>query len=280
MVFYNNINPVLVSLGPFDIRYYGLFYGIGFLMSYFIVRYLIKKNKKTNLKPNDVDDFYIYIMVSGLLGGRLFYCFFYNFNYYIHNILDIVKVWNGGMAFHGGLLGAILGILLYVYQFNKKKETKKEKIHFYDIADMMVIPFALSLALGRIGNFTNHELYGRLTDLPWGTKFKTVSGFRHPSQLYESAKNILIFISLWNINKIKDIQKGVLFWSFTALYGILRFFIEFVREPSDKQLGEAGVFLGWMTPGQFLCILMIISGVGMISYIYWNRYKKLSKKYD
>lgn len=272
-MFINNINPVLLNLGPFDIRYYGLFYGIGFLFSYFMLKHIIKKHK-TNVTLEMLDDFFIYIMIGGLLGARIFYTLVYQFSYYVSNPLRILEIWNGGMSFHGGLLGSVLAVFLFIYIHNKKQKNKTKKLHFYDIADLAVIPFALALALGRIGNFTNQELYGRITNVPWAVKFNTAEGFRHPSQLYESLYSLTIFGILWWL-KGKKIMKGMLFWSFVSLYGIFRFIIEFFRQP-DTQMGANGFIVGWLTTGQILCSIMIISGIIALYYLY----KKQEKQYE
>ena len=132
-------------------------------------------------------------------------------------------------------------------------------MEYYDLADILVVPASIGLSLGRIGNFTNGELYGRITNLPWGVKFKDAPGFRHPSQIYESIKNLIIFTTLWNLRN-KKLPKGFLFWIFVTMYGALRFLIEFVREP-DPQLG---FILGPFTMGQLLTIPMFIIGSIML----------------
>ena len=273
-MFTNNIDPILIDFGRFNISYYGLFYGIGFLFSYFFIRYLIKKKKDTNLETKDVDDFFLFLMIGGLLGARIFYVLIYNFNYYMQNPQLILAFNQGGMSFHGSWVGAMLALGLYVNLHSKKKKDKP--IEIYDITDLAVIPFALSLSLGRIGNFTNHELYGRVTDVAWAVKFRGVEGYRHPSQIYSSIKNILIFGILFWINTMKGIPKGIMTWSFITLYGILRFFVEFFRQP-DSQLGANGFFFGWISMGQILSSIMIVFGIGMLFYIYYKDGKRLEE---
>jgi len=178
--------------------------------------------------------------------GWLFEIIFYNPVYYFTYPLKMIAIWQGGLSFHGGLAGAFLA----AYYFCKKR-----KIQFLELADIIVIPTALALALGRIGNFLNGELYGRITSLPWGVKFQNAEGFRHPSQLYESLKNGIIFITLWKVKEIKR-KPGFLFSIFLIMYGTLRFFVEFVREPE--------VMVSFLTMGQVLSIPMILIGIYLL----------------
>lgn len=245
-MFEHNINPVLLKIGIFEIRYYGLIFVLSFLIAYFILVYLAKE-RKLKLNKEDIADLILYLIISIVIGSRLFYVIFYNLKFYLSNPLQIFAVWHGGLSFHGGLIGAIIGALFFC---------KKKKISFYEIADIVVIPAALGLALGRIGNFINGELYGRITNLPWAVKFKDAEGFRHPSQLYESLKNFIILGILWFIRN-KNLPKGFLFWSFVTMYSCLRFFVEFFREP-DMQLG---FIIYNLTMGQILCIITFFIGI-------------------
>jgi phosphatidylglycerol---prolipoprotein diacylglyceryl transferase len=217
-MFVHNINPVFVSFGPFHIRYYGLIFVFGIFLSYFIFKYLAKK-RKLPLSNKDFDDFLLYGVVGTVVGARLG-SVISEFSYYAADPLKVFAVWNGGMAFHGGLIGMVIAGYLY---------SKRKKVSFYDVADLVVIPAALALAFGRIANFINGEFYGTLTNLPWGVKFQGVEGFRHPVQLYESAKNLFIFAFLWVV-KDKSLQKGALFWLFITMYGGLRFMLEFYKD--------------------------------------------------
>ena len=248
-MFMHNINPVLLRLGPFEIRYYGLFYVLGFVMAYFIIDYLAKK-KKISLSKDDIADFLLYIIVGTVLGARIFYIIFYNLPFYLSNPFEMLAVWHGGLSFHGGLIGSVIAGFYFC---------KRKKIDFYEIADITVIPLALGLALGRIGNFINGELYGRITDVPWAVKFPDAEGFRHPSQIYESFKNLLIFSTLWII-KDKKLPRGFIFWLFVVMYSALRFIVEFTREP-DEQLG---FIIGFLTMGQILSIIMFAIGLFFI----------------
>ena len=153
-MFYHNISPVLLEIGPFQIRYYGLFYALGFVIAYFLIYYLAKR-KELPLTKDDVADFLVYEIIGIVLGARLIYVIFYNPLSYLQNPLEIIMLWHGGLSFHGGLAGAIIGGYLFC---------RKKKMEFYDLADIVVLPVALALALGRIGNFINAELVGRITN--------------------------------------------------------------------------------------------------------------------
>lgn len=277
---YNNIDPILFSIGPLSIRYYGLAYVIGLIGTYLFLKLIAKsKNYNTKFNENDVDDIFIYIMLGLILGARIGYILIYNFQFYLANPLIVFQMWRGGMSFHGGLIGVILGIALFVKIHNKKlsnkkNKTKKEKLEIYDITDYLTIPAAFGLAVGRIANFTNHELFGRVTEMPWGVKFRSIEGYRHPSQIYESFYSIILGLIQWFL-LTKDIAKGILTWSFISLYGFFRFITEFFREP-DLHIGVDGFLFGLITMGQALSIIMIISGLVMINKIY----KQACKKYE
>lgn len=242
--------PVLFSFFGFEIRYYGLFYVLGFLIVYFMFSHFYQKRGLG--KKEDALELLFWGLVGGLIFARIFYILFYNLPYYISNPMQIFAIWNGGLSFHGGLVGAVLFVYLYC---------RHKSIPFLEVADLIVIPASLALALGRVGNFLNGELYGRVTMVPWAIRFTTDPLMlpRHPSQLYEAGKNLLIFFILFAYYKKKYIhdverRKGSLFILFVLLYGILRFFVEFFRAP-DEQLG-----LLWLnlSMGQWLSISMII----------------------
>jgi phosphatidylglycerol---prolipoprotein diacylglyceryl transferase len=253
---YHTFNPTILKLGFLEIRWYSLFYIIGLTIAYFMILYL-SKNKKIKLSKDDVMDFVVYIAIGILIGGRLIYFIFYNPMTLISSPLEFFKLWHGGMSFHGGLIGTVIAGYIFC---------KIKKINFWLMADLAVVPLGLALALGRIGNFINGELYGRV----WNgslcinyTKNEHLNNLpelcRYPSQLIESAKNLIIFSVIWII-KDKKHPQGFLFWTFVTLYGLFRFFIEFIRQP-DPQLG---LFLGYLTMGQILCSVMIITGTIMI----------------
>jgi phosphatidylglycerol:prolipoprotein diacylglycerol transferase len=247
MINYPNIKPYIVKIGPFEVRWYGLMYLLGFTISYILVRYQIKK-KKLPIQYKIIDEIYFYLILGLIIGARLGYVLFYNLGEYIKNPLEIFAVWHGGMSFHGGLIGTLLAGV-YV--------TKRYKLDFWLYSDLIIVTAPIGLGLGRIGNFINGELYGRVTTLPWGMVFPAGGPLpRHPSQLYEAFfEGLLLFFILWYMKNRID-TKGRLTAAFLLLYGIFRFFIEFFREP-DPQLG---FILGPFTMGQILCIAMIIGG--------------------
>ncbi len=273
-MFYNNIDPVFFSIGPFDVRYYGLVYGIGFLCSYLALRYFISKDEDTPLEKKDADDIILYILLGSIVGARIFYSFVYNIEGIMRNPFDIFIMWRGGMSFHGGLLGGFLAVVLYVFRYNKKVKKEKDRISVYHITDLVSFSLAFSIMLGRLGNFANNELYGRITNVPWAVKFKTAEGFRHPSQIYEAIYSATIgFVLLW-LNQ-KKMPRGFLTWTFFVLYGTFRFITEFFRQP-DPQMGASGFYFGWITMGQILGVLMIVAG----GYMLYRIYTKESKKYE
>lgn len=254
-MFVNNLSPILVKLGPLEIRYYGLMYVLGFLFIYLMLRYL-SREKRLELSENEITDLMSYLIIGVIVFARLFYVVVYNLSYYLANPVKIMAVWEGGLSFHGGLIGAVIVGLWYC---------KKKNIAFYDLADFFVIPLGIALFLGRIGNFINGELYGRITTLPWGVKFQGVEGYRHPSQLYEAFKNLILFFTQWTLHE-RQLPKGFRFWLFVVMYSSMRFVIEFFREP-DMQIG----FIYGLTLGQWINIVMF--GIGIIFFVKVNRKK-------
>jgi len=256
MIKFPDINPTIVKIGMFEIRWYGLFYIIGFLIAYiFVKKSFARRNIK--LKKDDYENLLFNLMLGVIIGGRLGYIVFYNIEYYITHPLQILAVWQGGMSFHGGAIG----LLIFGYLF-----ARKHKYNFYELADP-VAPFAsLALFLGRIGNFINGELWGRPSDVPWAMIFPADPEKlpRHPSQLYEAfLEGILLFTITYIIFR-KNKRPGVVFWSWIGLYGVFRTMVEFVRQP-DPQLGH---LIGFMTMGQILSTIMIIAGAIGIYTIY------------
>ncbi len=240
-MFYHAIDPVLVNLGPVEIRYYGVIYALGFVIFYLFLRHAVKKGYLI-LEEKDVDNLIGWLILGVVGGARLFEVIFYNPGYYLANPLEIIAVWKGGLSFHGGLLGALM--VSYIF-------CKKRKISLLRLLDVAVIPVTIALALGRVANFINGELYGKVTSLPWGVKFQNVEGFRHPSQLYEAAKNLLLLgIAVLSKKYVK--KDGQLFGIFLVGYGVFRFGIEFVKEPE--------VIIASLSMGQWLSIPLIIGG--------------------
>ncbi len=251
-MFYHNLSPTLFKIGSFEIRYYGLIFALGFIIAYFMIP-KIAKIRGLNFSKDDTADFLLYILVGAILGARIIYVVVYNFSYYFENPLEVFALWHGGLSFHGGLIGAIIAGWFFC---------RKKKFDFLELADIVAVPLALGLVFGRIANFINGELVGRISNVSWAVKFPCCEGFRHPSQIYESLKNLIIFVTLWNL-KDKKIRKGTMFFTFLLMYSGLRFFVEFFREP-DPQLGF--VFFG-LTMGQVLNMVMFALSIFSIVYI-------------
>lgn len=253
MIPYPNIDPVIVKVGPLAIRWYGVMYVIGFALSYVLVKYQLKKEEKLQ-KQVDLDNLYLYLIAGLVLGARLGYVLFYNLSYYLQNPLDIIATWQGGMSFHGGLIGVVVAGLIF---------TLRNKIDFWQLADIVIVTIPIGLGLGRIGNFINGELYGRVTTVPWGMVFPSGGPLpRHPSQLYEFfLEGVVLFTILWFLKR-KNPKPGTVTAMFLILYSLFRIFVENFREP-DVQLG---FIIGHITMGQILSTVMMIFGVGIIFY--------------
>ncbi len=260
MLPYPDIKPYIIKIGPLQIRWYGLMYLLGFVASYMLVRYQIAR-KNLPVGKEAVDSLYFSILVGLLVGARLGYVLFYNLPYYVRNPLEIVAVWQGGMSFHGGLIGAIVAGILFCI---------RRKIDFWLLADLVIVTVPIGLGLGRLGNFINAELWGRPTFLPWGMVFPHQDAGnipRHPSQLYEFfLEGIVLFTVLW-VLKDRVRQTGILLSVFLILYGLFRFLVEFFREP-DRHLGFVA---GFFTMGQILSVIMIVTG----AVLYFIRKEKV-----
>jgi phosphatidylglycerol:prolipoprotein diacylglycerol transferase len=261
MIHYPDINPIAFHLGPLPVHWYGLMYLFGFMIGWALLIWRVKRFNY-GMTTEMVSDLVFYVALGIILGGRLGYMFFYDFSNFIHHPLSVFKVYQGGMAFHGGLLGLCLALWLFA---------KKHHIPCLVLTDLLAPIGPVGLALGRIGNFINGELYGRVTNLPWGMIFPNGGPLpRHPSMLYECfLEGIVIFTCLW-IYTLKPRAVGMASGLFLILYAIFRFAVEYVRQP-DQQLGF--VAFGWMTRGQELCIPMLI--IGMILLVVAKRRGKM-----
>lgn len=250
MIRYPEIDPVFLSIGPIQFRWYGLMYLLAFLSSYWVVRW-ISRSREPYLSRDDVADLVFFVAVGIVLGGRLGYVIFYNLPVYLATPLKILAVWEGGMSFHGGLLGGIAGGYLFA---------RKRGIEPLLLADTAFLPAPIGLMFGRIGNFINGELYGRVTDLPWGMVFPAGGALpRHPSQLYEAIlEGPFLFLSLLLLHRSPRCRKGIL-WAFLGLYGVIRFSVEFAREPDP----HIGYLVGGLSMGQILSIPMIAVGFSL-----------------
>ena len=252
-MFTNNFDPVAIQIFSLEIRWYSLAYIMGILLGWLYCKTkLIKDQHILNL----FDDFITYLIVGIILGGRLGYALFYNLKYYLENPIEILMVWNGGMSFHGGLIGVIVASLLY---------SKKHKINQFILLDLISLSAPIGIFFGRIANFINSELYGKPSELPWSVKFALIDNInRHPSQLYEAFfEGIILFLILGFFFKKNYFNKpGQISGLFLILYSIFRFGIEFFRAP-DQHIGY--LFLE-LTLGQLISILFLI--FGLILFIY------------
>jgi phosphatidylglycerol:prolipoprotein diacylglycerol transferase len=256
MLNYPHIDPIIFQVGPLQVRWYGLMYVLGFAASLLLVKHQIKK---FSFKELDVhfENLNLVLIISLVLGGRLGYVLFYNLPYYFKHPLEILATWQGGMSFHGGMLGLIAGMLIFC---------RKNNLDFWRVADIYTVTIPIGLGLGRIGNFINAELFGRVTDVSWAMVFPGGGPYpRHPSQLYEAfLEGAVLFCILWILKEKQNPPSsswppGSMGALFLIFYGIFRIFIEFFREP-DAHLGfiAAGV-----TMGQLLSGLMIIAGLSL-----------------
>ncbi len=243
------INPIAFSIGSLDVHWYGIMYIFGFICAWILGCYRTK-NPCTLWTKHDVEDLITWVMVGVIIGGRIGYSLFYEFSTFLNDPLEIFRLWNGGMSFHGGLLGVLLSIYLW---------SKKQKRHFLVVVDFIALIIPPGLFLGRLGNFINGELWGSITNKPWGVIFPNAGPFpRHPSQIYEALlEGVLLFICLWVYAK-KPKPEGHIAGLFGILYGLFRFSIEFIRQP-DSHIGYLA--FGWLTMGQVLSIPLIIVGL-------------------
>ncbi len=251
MLIHPQFDPVALQIGPLAVRWYGLTYLAAFLFFMVLGQYRARKQSGLGWQPADVDDMLLYGILGVVLGGRLGYCLFYKPGYYLANPLDVFAVWQGGMSFHGGLLGVIFAMWFYA---------RRSQRAFWKVMDFVSPLVPLGLASGRMGNFINAELPGRAADpsLPWAMIFPAVDPIpRHPSQLYQFAgEGLLLFALVWVFSN-KQRPEGRVAGAFAMGYATLRFAAEFFREP-DAYLGFLS--LG-MTMGQWLCVPLMGIGV-------------------
>jgi phosphatidylglycerol:prolipoprotein diacylglycerol transferase len=252
------IDPIVVSFGPFAIRWYALAYIAGILLGWLYARWIIRNERlwggKAPLTLVDYDDFIVWITVGIILGGRTGYVLFYNLPHFVSHPMEIFQLWNGGMSFHGGFLGCVAAVILFA---------KKRGIPILALGDITCAVGPIGLFLGRLANFINSELWGRPTDVAWAFVFPTGGPMpRHPSQLYEAAlEGIVLFVVLVFVVRSGALKKpGTVIGVFAVGYGIARICAEFFREP-DPQLG----FLwGGLTMGMVLSVPLIVAGIGFL----------------
>ncbi|MBR3182588.1 MAG: prolipoprotein diacylglyceryl transferase [Eggerthellaceae bacterium] len=254
---YQSLDPVAFTIGPFAVRWYGLAYVVGFLLAG-VLMWRLSKRWKLRFDMDALLTIIICAIVGVILGARIGYCLFYGNGYYFEHPLEILAFQQGGMSFHGGLIGALLGGIV---------AAKLTGIPYLTLADLGVIAAPIGLFLGRCANFVNGELWGAPTDLPWGVVFGGSAGMmpRHPSQLYEALlEGVLLFIILFALSrKMPPRPRGTFLGVFLILYGIFRFLIEFVRQP-DAHIGY--LYGDWLTMGQVLSVPLIIIGIAVLVY--------------
>ncbi|WP_111658374.1 prolipoprotein diacylglyceryl transferase [Isoalcanivorax indicus] len=254
---YPQIDPVAISLGPLQVHWYGLTYLFGFIAAWWLCT-LRARRTDNNWTAQQVSDLVFYGAVGVILGGRLGYTLFYNFSGFLADPLSLVRIWQGGMSFHGGMIGVLLAFGLFAHRSGKR---------YFEVADFSVPVIPLGLAAGRIGNFINGELWGRASDLPWAMVFPNdpLQITRHPSQLYQAMlEGLLLFAVLWLYSSRPRPMVAVT-GLFGAGYGVCRILAEFFREP-DAHIGF--IAFDWLTMGQLLSVPMVIAGVAMMIWAY------------
>ena len=250
-MFINNFDPVAIQIFSIEIRWYSLAYIFGILIGWFLSKKIFISNQEVKEK---FDDYITYIILGIIVGGRLGYVFFYNFDYYLNNLIDIFKIWEGGMSFHGGLVGVVIVSLLFA---------KKNNQGVFMYLDVISLVAPIGIFFGRISNFINSELYGVETNLPWGVKFIQVDNlYRHPSQLYEALfEGIILFLILIYFRRRGFMKfKGLISSLFLIFYSIFRFVIEFLRVPDD----QLGYLIFNLTMGQIISIVFFLFGTYLL----------------
>ena len=248
-----NIDPIAFSLGPLAVRWYALAYLAGFMLGWRYALIFIKRSFFARPNEDDIDNLLSWAVIGVILGGRLGYVLFYNLEYYASDPLEALKIWHGGMSFHGGVIGIVAILFLFA---------RRHKINVLNLSDVVCAAAPIGLFFGRIANFINAELYGRVTDQSWGVVFPGAGELpRHPSQIYEAiAEGFLLFVILYLVSRRKNYRTGTISALFLIIYGLVRGLIEFVRVP-DTQIGLIGDVI---TMGQVLCIPMVLAGMALL----------------
>lgn len=256
MLAHPHIDPVALQLGPLAIHWYGLLYLVAFAVCWWLGRRRAAAPHSV-LTPAQVDDLIFYIAIGVVAGGRLGYMLFYGWTQWLSDPLAVLRVWEGGMSFHGGLLGVIFAMVLY---------SRRQQIDLLCLADAVAPVVPVGLLCGRLGNFINGELWGRPTDLPWGMVFPGAGPLpRHPTQLYEALlEGVVLFAILWTYSA-RPRPPGAVAGAFLLFYGLFRVAVELVREP-DAHIGYLA--FGWLTMGQLLSLPMLLAGAMLLLWAY------------
>ena len=252
-MFEHNLSPFIFQINGFGIRWYSLVYIFGFLLSI----YFLKKHKDI-LKDEEIYDFVTYLILGVVLGARLFEVLIWEPGYYFSNFFEIFKIWHGGMSFHGGLIGAVI----VTYWFSRKK-----KIEFGVLADVLTLPGVLALAFGRIANFINAELIGTITNVNWCVNYQNVENCRHPSQIYAASYRFLLFFYLIYL---KSFKPGFIFWNFVFLESIGRFIVDFYRED---------ILYFNLSIGQWSSVVLVIISLFVLIKNYKEDWKRSFRKH-
>jgi len=257
---YPMISPVLIEVGPFALRWYALAYVVGLIAAWWLGKRLVADGKlwggRPHPRPIDIDDLIVYAAIGIVVGGRLAYVLFYNPKFYAENPIEILTTWRGGMSFHGGLIGAILAMVFIA---------RSRGFPVLSLFDAMAPVAPIGLFLGRLGNFVNGELWGRVSDVPWAMVFPTGGPLpRHPSQLYEALlEGVTLFVVLVLVARHGGLRRpGLTSGLFGLGYALARIGVEFVREP-DAQLGYL-LGTGWLTMGMILSLPVAAAGIGLL----------------
>ena len=258
MLTYPNIDPVAIAIGPVEVHWYGLMYLVAFLAGWWLGRVRTRR-EGTAWRAAEIGDLVFYFALGAVLGGRIGYTLFYNFGEFMQDPLVIVRIWQGGMSYHGGMLGVFVAMALYGRYTGRT---------FFQVTDFMAPLVPLGLGAGRLGNFINGELWGSPTDLPWGMVFPFVDSLpRHPSMLYELLlEGIVFFVILW-LYSSKPRPTMAVSGLYLLCYGLFRFAVEFVRLP-DEHIGYLA--FNWVTMGHVLSFPMIVIGFAFMMYA-WRR---------
>ena len=250
-MFINNFDPVAFNFFSLEIRWYSLAYIFGIIIGWvYSKKYLI--NDKSIL--NIFDDFITYLIIGVILGGRLGYILFYNLDYYLNNLNEVLMLWKGGMSFHGGVIGVVISTILF---------SKKHNINPFTFLDLIAVVAPIGIFLGRVANFLNSELYGKETEVPWSVIYPKIDNLtRHPSQIYEAIFEGLILFLILNLLVKKNLlgKKGLISSCFLIFYSLFRFVLEFFREP-DPQIGYLIIN---MTMGQILSLILFVIGISLL----------------